>query len=397
MKAKWVIFAVLAAFFVLVMHSGYGAVNTREIDIVRNKPVLDSRDLQIIDNFVNEAVRELVKTRDFTSIAQTRSIILARSSSRKSAQAQYAEQFSESAHKYISSGFKQAEQLTPEDRRFKAILNLLILIDGLQDVRLADLGLRLLKDENTVIRYWAVHSVTSAGFTKQLNSPGGANLQLARRIVEQLQGLVESARRMAGPEILALVAEFAAEVGIPQGEDLLLQIADMRIKRYADWTVDYELLDTAILKLLYKKISSGEASKPAVARRFGQLYSYAIQRYVKGRSFLNAAQKHQLASVLVETEKSCIGKLLAVPQSIIKRAVERDDYTRLLLEHSKLLGDETRAGRLALKLNFDYGKNTDGTGRTVPLALPVRNPQDASRQDSQGEPPQYRGQRTENG
>ena len=370
MKAKRVIFAVLAAFFVLVMHSGYGAVNTREIDIVRNKPVLDSRDLQIIDNFVNEAVRELVKTRDFASIAQTRSIILARSSSRKSAQAQYAEQFSESAHKYISSGFKQAEQLTPEDRRFKAILNLLILIDGLQDVRLADLSLRLLKDQMSVIRYWAVHSVTSPGFTKQLNSPGGANLQLARRIVEQLKGLVGS----SGPEILALVAEFAAEVGIPQGEDLLLQIADMRIKKYADWTVDYELLDAAVLRLLYKKISSDAVSKPAVARRFGQLYSYAIQRYVKGRNFLNAAQKHQLASVLVETEKSCIGKLLTVPQSIIKRAVERDDYTRLLLEHSKLLGDETRAGRLALKLNFDYGKNPDGTGRTAPLALPEPPP-----------------------
>ncbi len=375
MKAKWVIFAVLAAFFVLVMHSGYGVVNTREIDIVRNKPVLDSRDLQIIDNFVNEAVRELVvKTKDFTSIAQTRSIILARSSSRKSAQAQYAEQFSESAHKYISSGFEQARQLTPEDRRFKVILNLLILIDGLQDVRLADLGLRLLKDQNTVIRYWAVHSVTSPGFTKQLNSPGGGNLQLARRIVEQLKGLVEPAGRMVGPEMLALVAEFAAEVGIPQGEDLLLQIADMRIKRYADWTVDYELLDAAILRLLYKKIYSGAVNKPAVARRFGQLYSYAIQRYVKGRNFLNAAQKHQLASVLVETEKSCIGKLLTVPQSIIKRAVERDDYTRLLLEHSKLLGDETRAGRLALKLNFDYGKNPDGTGRTAPLTLPEPPP-----------------------
>ena len=366
MKAKWVIFAVLAAFFVLVMHSGYGAVNTREIDIVRNKPVLDSRDLQIIDNFVDEAVRELVKTKDFTSIAQTRSIILARRSSKRSAQAQYAEQFSESAHKYISSGFKQAEQLTPEDRKFKAILNLLILVDGLEDVRLADLAIGLLKDRMSVIRYWAVHSITNPGFTKQLNSAIAANLQLARRIVEQLKGLVGN----SGPEILALAAEFAAEVNVPQGEDLLGQIADLRIKRYADWTVDYELLDGTVLKLLYKKISSGAVNKPAIARRFGQLYSYAIQRYVKGRNFLNAAQKHQLASVLIETEKSCVGKLLGMPQSVIKRSVERGDYTRLLLEHSGLLGDETRAGRLALKLNFDYGRNPNGTARTAPLTLP---------------------------
>lgn len=367
MKAKWVLFAVLAAFFVLIVHSGSEAVNTRDIDIVRNKPVLDSTDLQIIDDFLNEAVQELVNTRDFSSIAKTRSTILARNTSKKSsAQAQYAEQFSVSAHKYISSSFKQAEQLTPEDRRFKMILNLLILIDGLEDVRLADLAIVFLKDENTVIRYWAVHSVTSPGFTKQLNTSIAANSQLARRIVEQLKGLVERSR----PEILALVAEFAGEVGIPQGEDLLGQIADMRIKKYADWTVDYELLDGAILRLLYQKISSGAVNKTAVARRFGQLYSYAIQRYVKGRVSLNAAQKHQLASVLVETEKSCIAKLLAMPQTVIKSAVERDDHTRLLLEHSRLLGDETRPGQLPQKLNFDYGRNPNGSFRTSPFPLP---------------------------
>jgi hypothetical protein len=367
MKAKRVIFTVLASFFVLLMHSGYGAVNTRDIDSVRNKAVLDSSDLQIIDFFVGDAVRELVNTKDFASIAQTRSIILARRSSRKSTQTQYAEQFSESAHKYISKGLKQAEQLTPEDRRFKVILNILILIDGLEDVGLAELAIAFLKDESTIIRYWAVHSVTSPGFTKKLNFKKADDLQLARRIVVQLQGLVER----SDPEILALAAEFAAEVGIPQGEDLFVQITDMRIKKYAAWTVNYELLDAAILRLLHQKISSvSVVNKAAVARRFGQLYSYVIQRYVKGRDLLNAAQKHQLASVLVETEKSCISKLLGMPQSIIKRAVERDDYTRLLLEHSKLLGDETGTGQLALRLKFDYGKKPNGTPRTAPLALP---------------------------
>lgn len=367
MKAKWVFFAVLVAFFVLIVHSASEAVNTRDIDSVRNKPVLDSIDLQIIDDFLNEAVQELVNTRDFSSIAKTRSTILARNTSKKSsAQAQYTEQFSVSAHKYISSSFKQAEQLTPEIRRFKMILNLLILIDGLEDIRLADLSIGLLKDENTVLRYWAVHSVTSPGFTKKLNTSIAANSQLARRIVEQLKGLVER----SGPEILSPVAEFAGEVAIPQGEDLLGQIADMRMKKYVGWTVDNELLDGAILRLLYQKISSGAVNKTAVARRFGQLYSYVIQRYVKGRVYLNPARKHQLASVLVETEKSCIAKLLAIPQTVIKRAVERDDHTRLLLEHSRLLGDQTRPGQLPEKLNFDYGKNPNGSFRTSPFLLP---------------------------
>jgi len=366
MKAKRVILAILAVFFVHLVSSDSKAVNTRDIETVRNKPVLDNTDRQIIDAFLDEAVRELLNTRDFSSIAQARYVILSRRTSKKSsAEAQYAEQFSLSALKHISSGLKQAEQLTPKERRFKMILNLLILIDGLEDVRLANLALGQLNDESKVIRYWAVHSVTSPGFTQQLNSTIEANSDLARNIVEQLQRLLGR----SGPETLALMAEFAAEVSIPQGEDLLVRIADLRIKKYAEWTVDYEPLDGIILSQLYKKISSGAVNKPAVSRRFAQLYSYVIQRYVKGRDILNATQKHNIASVLVETEKSCVSKLLAMPLTLIKRSVERNDYTRLLLEHSRILGDETRAGLLPVKLNFDYGTNPNGSARTAPLPL----------------------------
>ena len=369
MKSKWLFFTVLTAFFVLIAHTDSEAVNTKNIDAVRNKPVLDSADLQIIDAFLDAATQELVNTRDFTSISQIRSAILSRNSSRKSsAAAQYEEQFSESAHKYISSSLEQAEQFAPEDKRYKVILNLLILIDGLEDVKLADLALVYLKDTNTVIRYWAVHSVTSPNFTKKLNSSKTANLPLANRIISQLKSLIGSPEGQ-DTKLLAMVAEFAAEVDTPQGEDLLGQIADMRSKSYANWSVNYELLDSAVLKLLYEKITSGAINRRTLSQRFGQLYSYAIQRYVKGRSYLNTTQKYQLASVLVEVEKSCISKLLATPQTVIKRAIERDDYTRLLLEHSRLLGDETSAGELPQKLNFDYGASPNGSRLTAPLIL----------------------------
>ena len=367
MNGKWLIFAVLVVFLVLVISSGFVAVDTRQIDICGQKEVLDDRDLKIIDDFVAKAVDELVKTEDFTSIARIRTVILSRSSSSTdSAKAQYAAQFSESAHKYISKALEAAKELTPVDERFKIILNLLILVDSLQDLRLADLAIKWLNDENKVIRYWAVHSVTNFGITEKLNAPGEDNLKLAESITEQLKELVES----GSSEILALMAEFAAGVDIPQGEELLLQIADMRIRRYADWTVEYELLDGAILKLLDNKIPSGSINKAAVARRFGQLYSYAIQRYVKGRDVLSDTQKHQLASVLVETEILCISKRLRMAQSVVKNAIEQDDYTALLQEHSRLLGDETKVGQLPLKLNFDYGRKPDGGRRIAPLALP---------------------------
>jgi hypothetical protein len=367
MKGKWLIFAVLVAFLVLVINSGSEAVSTREIDVCCHKEVLGDEDLRIIDDFVAEAVDELVKTKDFTSIAKIRAVILSRSSSSTdSAKAQYAAQFSESVHKHISKALEAAEELTPADRRFKMILNLLILVDSLEDLRLADLAMKWLNDENNAIRYWAVHSVTNLGITEKLNSGGAANLELAEKITEQLKALVES----GSPEILALIVEFAARVDIPQGEELLLQIADMRIRKYADWTVEYELLDGAILKLLDSKISSGSINKPAVACCFGQLYSYAIQRYIKGMDVLSDTQKEQLASVLVETEIFCISKRFQVAQSVIKVAIEQNDYKGLLQEHNRLLGEETRAGQLPLKLNFDYGKKPDGSRRIAPLALP---------------------------
>jgi hypothetical protein len=329
--------------------------------------LLDNEDLQIIDNFVAESVKELTETKDFTSIAKIRSVILSRSNSgEESAKAQYSAQFSESAYKYISQALEAADKLTPESNRFRVILNLLILVDSLEDLRLADLAIERLNDKNSAIQYWAVHSVANAGITKQLNAGGAVNAGPAEKITEQLKGLVDS----SSPEALGLIAEFAAKLEIPQVEELLLQIANMRIKRYADWTVKYELLDGNILKLLDSKIPQESMSKPEVGRRFGQLYSYAIQRYVKGQDVLSDSQKGQLASVLVEIEASCISKRLKVAQSVIKNAIEKNDYTALLQEHDRLLGDESRAGQLSQKLNFDYGKKPDGSRRTAPLVLP---------------------------
>ncbi|RKY24688.1 MAG: hypothetical protein DRP62_03235 [Planctomycetota bacterium] len=367
MKDKRMIFTVPAVFLILTLNPVLQAVNTRDVDVVRSKAVLDSKDLQTIDNFVAESVRELINTKDFTSVSRIRAAISSRSkSATDSAAAQYAQQFFDSAYKYISLGFEEADKLTPESRKLKAVLNLLILTDSLENLRLAKPAMKLIDDKNAVISYWAVHSVTNDAVVRQLNSGGVDNLKLGSEIIERLEKLVEG----TNPDIIALVVEFATEVEIQQGEDLLVQIADMRINKYAEWTVDYELLDAAVLKSLYKKISLSGAGKSAVARRFCQLYSYAMQRYVKGQDFLDDEQKHQLASVLVEIENCCIWRLLGTPQSVIKKAVEQNDYAGLLREHNRLFGDETKAGQLPLKLNFDYGKTDDGNIRTCPLALP---------------------------
>jgi len=367
MKNKTLAFIIFGIFLILATNSGVKAVDTREIDVCCHKDLLNENDLQTIDGFVASAVDELAKTQDFTTIAKLRAAIQARrSSSKESAKTQYAAQFSESAYKYISKALEEAKEITPENNRFRVILNLLILADSLEEVRLTDLAMKFLNDKDDAIRYWAVHCVANPGIIGQLNSGGADGLARAENIAKQLKGVVES----SSPESLGLMAEFAAKVNIPEGEDRLFQIADMRIKKYSDWTIEYELLDADILKLLDGKMSSEGANKSGAGRRFGQLYSYAIQRYVKGQDVLSDTQKSQLVSVLVETEINCISKLLKVAQSVVKNAVEQNDLPALMQEHNRLLGDKTQAGQLPLKLNFDYGKEADGSRRVAPLALP---------------------------
>jgi len=363
MKIKRVIFVILIAFLIPAGILRSQSIDTYEIEKVLKKEVLDSKDLQIIDNFLAQATQELLKTRDFTSIARTRTTIL----SNQSTQAQYAKQFSQSAYKYISSNLKQAEAL-PQERRFKVVLNFLILIDGLKDPRLADLAIAKLKDDNKAIRYWAVRCITNPGLIDKLNPIEGANLRLVQRIVGQLKQLIDS-NPPPSDEILALITKFATELSIPEGEDLLIKIADVRIKQYADWNVMYELLDSAVLKSLANKINSTESARPEIAPRFAQLYAYVIQRYIKGQNLLSDNNKQYLASVLVETEDKCISKLLDRTQSNIKRAVEQNNILMLQQEYDRLFGSQTKAGELTLKLNIDYGTDASGRKRIAPLPL----------------------------
>lgn len=363
MKIKCVVFAMLIAVFASAVDLSRAVINTQGIDAVLKKKALDNTDLFTIDNFLGEAIREIIRPKDWTSTGMARAEILRR----RGIQRQYVQQFSESSYKYLLSGMEEASRF-PEERRVKVFVNLLILVDGLEDLRLADLAIARLKDKNTIIRYWAAHCITNDAIIKQLNTGGAENVRVARLLIDRLKAVVDG----SGPETIALIARFAADINIPQGEELLLQITDMRIKKYTTWTVEYELWDGTLLKLLDSELSSasGSSRKVAFAARFGLLYSFAIQRYVKGNEILSETQKQQLASVLVETEDKCIGRILEKPQSIIKKAVEQNDYRRLLEEHNRLLGSSSAAGELPTKLNFDYGTTTDGRKRTAPPALP---------------------------
>lgn len=366
MSLKRAVFAILVGGLVLTMFSvSRAVVDLRRIKEVHGKSVLTQQDMDVIDEFMKDAVTDLVRTTDFTQVSKTRTTILTYQSS----QAQYAQQYSESAFRYVEAGVQEARtDIRDENRRFKVVANLLILVDSLKDPRLIPLAIAEIKHPNSAVRYWAVRAATDPGLWTKLNQNQSAAAQTAGQI------LAECSRVAGGssPEVLHLMAEFASRYDTAEAERLLLQVADARIGRYADWSVRYELMDSAILKVLCDKIVAGSGSGSQLARRFGQLLSFAMQRYIKGQSdgAVKPISLNYLVSVLIETEEKCIGRLLGAPQATIRRAIEAKDVAALQAEHDRLLGAGNQAGVLSSKFSVNYGP--EGQGRPAPLTLPDR-------------------------
>lgn len=355
----------------LLINSLVLAFDTTQIDEVRRKEVLDSADFEVIDAFVDGAIQQLLETKDFSSISVARNTILSRSSSGTvSAREQYAQQFFSSAARYLKDAFKKTKGLTTSQDAEKIRLNLMILLDNLEDLRLARLAAEMLDEENTAVRYWAVHAVSNPVIAKELNSAATSAPELLKAI---MQGIKDRLAKENCPEIISLIIDFAGNLKGPEGRGLLLEIADNRIQEYASWKVDFELLDNKVLVLLSEAIISQGVSKADVSQRFAQLYSFAMQRYIMSMndsSLLDSTQKQQLASVLVDVEQRCIGKLTEISQSAIRTAVEKDKPSALLAEHNSLFGSEDSIGRLVRALDFDYGQNPDGSRRLIPRVLP---------------------------
>jgi hypothetical protein len=341
------------------------ALDTRGIEAARAKKVLDNTDLQTIDSFVAQGTREILNATDFTSISNIRSLIIANSASNEPGQVQFAQQFSDSAKKYIAADLEKAEELTPPESSFRVIINLLMLVDGLVDPRLAEIPLKYVDYDKPAVAYWAVHCLTSPEIVDKLNSD--KNSEVARQVARRLETIVST----TSPQTLGLIASFAGSIKIPDGFDLLLKVADRRIASYADWSVENELLDATVLQGLCDKIVSSDPGKAEAAGRFAQLYAYVFGRYLQGGDRLSDTQKTHLISVMVETEKNCIPKLTGKPSFAIKKAIEASDNKALQQEYINLFGDQTKPRQLLSDVNFDFGKNKDGGAITNPLQIPA--------------------------
>jgi hypothetical protein len=366
MKLKWVFGIILTTLPVLLTQTSVQAANSSQIDIVRTKKVLDDQDKKFIDDYLGTAVDILINERNFTNIARDREAILTR---KGGTQAQYVLQFNESIGKYLTDAFEKVKNLRPMNRQAIIVANLLILINGLEDVQFAVLPMQKLEDNNVIVRYWAVQCLTNPIVIEQLNSKQAKNPNLAQEITGKFVNMVPK----SGPEILNLIARYAGTINIPDGQKLLLQIADQRIKSYSEWAARDALIDGNILKLLENKISDPPENTDvsALAQRFAQLYSYVIQRYAATKDTLSESQKAKLVTVIVETENKCISNMLGPQQNMLK-AIQDDQMSALMAEAGKLFGTVASQGQLSAKYGFNYGRNETGTVQTAPMTLPPR-------------------------
>ncbi len=359
--------AILSVLICMCASTAVFSVSTVAIDDVRSKGVLESEDLSVIDNYVEQALLEYAQSRQFREISEQRREFLRRSVSESaSSQDQYQAQFHESVVEYFPEAINRAKSLeSPYD--YKSLVNLLVLADKLNDFDVSYLAEDLMDHEKRAVRYWAVKCVTNQAIIEEINSGNLGNVKKIKSIVDSLE---QNLQEFSDEELNA-VAEFIRSVDTPLVSGLFRKLVYQRLESYRNWEVSNELIETKILKELCDKIKGGAGEDNDNARDFAQLFSYVMQRYIKGQDVLPERSKERLISVMVETEQKCIARLTGLEQSVIKSAIENDNIDGLKTEHDRLLGKEGNAGELSARLGFIYGISDEGENITAPKELPA--------------------------
>ncbi len=338
------------------------AINTRGIDQIRKKDVLESQDSQIIGSFIDSWLEELQFTEDFSSIATLKSTFEARAVSSNQASAdQYDKVFFEllaSKAKNALNGQKNGV-IEEDSKAILVTLNILITVSDLQDKRLANLAMDYSDSSNVAIRYSAIKAVANKKVVSALNNSISANINLIDSLTEKFSAILKAEQ---SPQIVGLIAVFAGEIDNSATKDLMLVVADKRITQYMDWSVTSEAIDAEILDVMANKIkrTAVKESKSQLTAKFAQLYSCAIQRYIDGQNILSDKQLSDLRTVIAATENGAISDLTGSLATAIKKALTKKDKSQsLILAADMILGSSEGKGMLAEVIDFDYGTDSE--------------------------------------
>ncbi len=277
----------------------------------------------------------------------------------------YATTYVAEAKTAVEAAFANAQRIEDVQHRLMTERNLMILMAELKSPTLASLALQRLDADDDVIRHWAFKAVTNPSLIQQLTSDITGDEKTTKAI---LAALNKRASIETATQIQKMVIHFCMMIDDPLARDILLLIADSRIKAYRDWTVRDEVLDASLLTALgnIAMLQQDTDNKKIFGRKFSELYAVVIQRYLKGKAALSKGQVEQLLTVIAEVDQNVLGKTMGIKTGILTSLKRKTGLDR---EYEALFGDRMRSGQLAALFKFDYGKDASGKPITAPQAL----------------------------
>jgi len=353
---------ILSGLLIFAILNPLFAISTTQIDTIRNKEAIADTDSAIIEDFVSEAFSELLAKTDFSDVAALRNAIVSKSSSATaSGEIMYGPKYLAALQKELADAFTKVNAMTESQRKTVLTINLLILTNDIGKIDISKAALNYLQSPITVIRYWAAKNFANTNVITQLNAGQEAD---RKNIAEKI---LNAAQAEQSSDILVIYAQSASGLKDTTGNDILTAIAQKRIDLYISWKVSDEMTEDSILKALVDRTKTDPDSTKVMARYFSSLLSVVIQRYALGQAILDDASKGYLVSIIVQGDKS-VPTFVPEWSGNFKRAIDKD-VASLLTESDALFGSAAVSGKLPTTIGFDYGKNPDGSAKTIPPTL----------------------------
>jgi hypothetical protein len=285
----------------------------------------------------------------------------------------YGKFYSDTLRTRIASALKEVSGLPDAAKKASAQLNFSIVIAQFDSLDMVDLALSLLLEGDAAARYWAMKALTGDRTSTQITAQVGDS-PLRKKIIETLNKRIPNEDQ---PVIHVMMAQFALRIKGVEGRDLMLAIADSRMRASMSWKVTSEKIDADILSALAEKITASVApeDKAVLTGRFAQYYSYVIQRLARN-PLLPPASKQAVVSAILSVEDGPLSNLLGAKSSALRAAIQKNNMEALLKEHDAILGSSAAVGSLAGKIKFNYEDNAKGP-KALPLP-PTSSPQKPS-------------------
>ena len=381
--SKLVLFFVLA--LVLSDRLAFG-LSTANIERVRKNVLqasgpLASSDKDVIGDFVTAGLRELLLVEEGSEMTAIR-LEIVRFAGQTEPPSEYSFAYIKAVKSAMVPILRQVSGMPSSERKTAIELNLMILLGHLKSSELSGFGLPRLSHDNAAVKYWAVKVVADKSIATQLNSDITGDAELQAQIVS---GLMRLMTEETPAVILNTITGFAATLKDAGGKELLKRLCMLRTKAYENWSVTYEIMDAALLNAVAAQVNVSDdkqSERRELLRMFAQLYSYVMQRYLLGEKVLDNISKRNLAGVILDVEEKGLSKMMGSRQTDIKQALTRRDLKALDRAHDTILGSKRRAGQLAYKIKFNYGKDQAGMDLIYPKTLKAPQKTEAESTDS---------------